>query len=247
MELSFRKLGTDIGARHFGRCKMKLWAILIAALIPSYAAAQPTADMTYTLQFGDQPDYDDYQNFEMGLSFSNDISNYAGLGYQVDGYYLKYPNYPDDDIYGVNFHLTYDLSDTTALGVFWGYQSWEGDPYSLAGLEYTAKLQNWQFNINGGLEKELDDDGDVVSLASTLLMYNFSNDFSLGGALGYYEGSDITYEAIVEKRFQNGAALRLSALDTRDDGMIYRIAFTQDIGRGAKFRRPDYLAIFSSW
>jgi hypothetical protein len=225
---------------------MKLWAILLAALIPSYAAAQSTADMTYILQFGDQPVNDDYQNFEMGLSFSNDISNYAGLGYQVDGYYLKYQNYPDDDIYGANFHLTYDLSDTSALGVFWGYESWEGDPYSHAGLEYTAKLQNWQFNINGGLETDLDD-GDVVFQASTLLMYNFSNDFSLGGALGYYEGSDITYEAIVEKRIQNGAALRLSALDTRDEGMIYRIAFTKDIGRGAKFRRPDYLAIFSIW
>lgn len=65
--------------------------------------------------------------------------------------------------------------------------------------------------------------------------------------IGHYEGYSPTFAITASKDLANVVDLNFRVLDTRDEGLILTLGISRDFGAGAKFRRPDYLALFNVW
>lgn len=218
--------------------------ICLVTALPALAEAQPQFDGTFQLQYAEQPDEGDYQNTELSTSISHTYA--SGLGVQVDGFYLRYANYPDDDIYGAALHMTYDVKPNVAVGLFYNRVNWEGSDWSGYGLEATFNAGDLQVDGIVAIEHDIDDDTDYP-YGALFAEYNVNDWFTLGAGLGKYDDYEMTTTVSLSKSFNHGFNVSVSALDTQDEGFLYAVALSMDIGSGAKFRRPDYAALFNVW
>lgn len=227
---------------------MTLSSTLRAAAIGSVAAfsfaqlaqaqSAPFGDMTLSFDLGAQQGVD-YEYVALGFSASGDLS--GALGYQFDVYRLEYANYPDDDIYGLAVHVTYDLESNLSVGAYVGFENWEGSEYMIAGIE--ANYASGPLSIDASFAVYDDED----AFGGIGMVYDLNNGLSVGFELGHYSDYETTYAVSATKEFGNGMALSLHVIDPRDEGILYSVRVSKDFGNGAKFRRPDYLNLFSVW
>ena len=225
---------------------MKIAPLSICLLIalPALAEAQPQFDGTFQLQYAEKPDEGDYQNTVLSASISHTYA--SGLGVQVDGFLLRHANYPDDDNYGATVHMTYDVNPDIAVGAFYIKQTYAGDDWNSYGLEAKFNAGNLQVDGIVAIEREIGTNTDY-SYSALFAEYNVNDWFTLGAALGSFDDSEITTTVSLSKSFNHGFNVSVSALDTQNEGFIYAVALSMDVGNGAKFRRPDYAALFNTW
>ena len=218
-------------------------AILTASSVSANESNQSKFGSTVSLQLADQAD-EDYENSEVSISVSNNLSSQFGL--QLDAHYLKYKNYDSsDDVYGAGAHITYDLSKTTSTGVFYNRLNWEGYEYHEYGFEASFQAKSLKLEAIIAVDKEVGND-DAYDYQAIFANYSLSNNFTIGVGVGHYEGVDEnTQEISAAYKFENGIRLKIKVIDPKDEGNISMLTLSKNFGQGAKFRRPDYASIWN--
>ena len=220
-------------------------AILTVSSVSANESNQSKFGSTVSLQLADQ-DGEDYENSEVSISVSNNLSSRIGL--QLDAHYLEYKNYPSsDDIYGAAAHITYDLNKATSIGAFYNNLSWESGKWHDFGFEALFHAKSLKLEAIIAIDKDVEGDA-AYDYQAIFADYSISKHFTIGAGIGHYEGFDENIQEIsAAYEFENGIKLKIKVIDPKDEGNISAITLSKDFGQGAKFRRPDYASIFNVW
>lgn len=218
-------------------------ALCAVVALPGATAAQSMPDMTLSLTYADQIEEDDYQNLSLGASLSNTFAN--GFGYQVDGYFLSYHHYPGDEIKGITVHLTYDYSDTTSVGAFYGWQDWEGSEYRFFGLEGKTTIDDVRLEASLAGEYE-PGDTELLPIWSIIGHYDLNDQYTLSTGIGGYDDNPTAAMLALSRDFGD-QTVEFKAINTGDEGVILSLSVSMDFGSGATFSRPDYVQLFNVW
>jgi hypothetical protein len=166
------------------------------------------------------------------------------LGGQLDVYAV---NAGGQSQVGATGHLTYALGGSSAAGLFYNVENYQGEIWYAVGVE--ARTMAGPVALAASYSLESTSPGSFVGTDSYGRIsgtYDFGNGFSVELADSLYYGA-LNYPSLTLSRdLANGMTLSGTAMSREGEG-VFSLQVRTRVGQGATFARPDYTALFGFW